>query len=86
MTYLSESRPLLVCAEPDSELAELVRENGIGLTVEPGDSSALAKALNTLSTDPDRYQEIASRARALAPRLFVEEEILDRWTDLIVDF
>ena len=86
MTYLSESRPLLVCAEPDSELAELVRENGIGLTVEPGDSSALAKALNTLSTDPDRYHEIASRARALAPRLFVEEEILDRWTDLIVDF
>ncbi len=45
-------------------LSETVRQSGGGLTAAPGDPAALASAVATLASDPDRAAEMGARGRA----------------------
>jgi colanic acid biosynthesis glycosyl transferase WcaI len=46
------ARPVLACADPESDLAELVREAQCGTIVAPGSSESLASAIGEAMRDP----------------------------------
>jgi colanic acid biosynthesis glycosyl transferase WcaI len=61
-------RPVLACAEPDSDLGELVTRAGCGLVVPPGSAAGLAQAVRDAIRDPQAGAGMgrAGRAHVLA--------------------
>jgi glycosyltransferase involved in cell wall biosynthesis len=58
----------VICTRGDS-LADQIEHAGAGITVPPGDVSALAEAIETLIVDRGRRQELADGSRAIARTL-----------------
>ncbi len=58
----------VICTNGDS-VADLIEHEGIGITVPPGDVSALAAAIENLAADPERRCLLAERSRATARTL-----------------
>lgn len=83
MTYLGEGRPLLACVEPESSLAELIRREEIGIVVPPADPAALAAAITSLASEPERCERYKNRAEEIGARLFDERRTLDQWSGLL---
>jgi glycosyltransferase involved in cell wall biosynthesis len=83
MTYLGEGRPLLVSVESESELADFVRHEQIGITVAPGDAAGMADAIRRLIGDVSRKREMAARARAAGEAYFAESVVLNHWSELM---
>ncbi len=54
LNILAAGRPIVVTADPGSELYDVVVESGAGLVVPPEDPVALAEALRSLAHDPQR--------------------------------
>jgi colanic acid biosynthesis glycosyl transferase WcaI len=63
---LAAGRPYIAATDPSSEPAAIVRENGCGRTVGPGDPDALAAAVAELYDDPQTAREMGVRARHAA--------------------
>ena len=63
---LAAGRPVIVTAEPDSVWAGTIAKNGCGLVCSPEDPAALAKAMETLASDPVGTHAMGQRARAFA--------------------
>jgi hypothetical protein len=61
--------------------AELVKSEGLGLTVEPGDVDGVAAAMETLAGDARVADAARERLRALAPSYYWENAVrpLSRW-------
>jgi colanic acid biosynthesis glycosyl transferase WcaI len=57
-------RPVLACADADSDLGELVRDSGCGLVVPPGSAARLAEAVREAMSDPVACAEMGRAARA----------------------
>lgn len=73
---------LPVVATDLPELGRLVRDTGVGVTFEPGDTPALIAAIETVLADPAGFRAASRRA---APRLCWERErevLLDAYRDL----
>lgn len=64
LNILAVGRPVVVTAEPQTELAEVVTAAGAGLVVPPEDPAALAKAVQTLAADPERRAAMGQAGRA----------------------
>ena len=62
--YLASGLPI-ICNYP-GWVAELIREHGCGIAVEPGNPMAFADALQFLASDPDARRQMGDRARRLA--------------------
>jgi colanic acid biosynthesis glycosyl transferase WcaI len=70
LNILAVGRPVVVTAEPGTELAEVVTAAGAGLVVPPDDPAALAAAVRELASDPVRC-----RAMGVAGRYWVEHHL-----------
>ncbi len=84
MTCLGEGRPLLACVERESELADFVTRQGVGVTATAGDTKAVAGAIRALADAPDRWREMAIRAKCASEEFFSEKAVLDRWSRLLL--
>ena len=73
------ARPLLLVADADSEVAELVREYGIGWVVPPGDPVGLAETVRRLASDRAAIASAGAAARALAEAAFTRRAVIDRF-------
>ncbi len=69
---------LPVVATEVGELSAVIRETGMGLTVPPADSRALAEAISNIAVDKHLYDELASRARSAAAHTYSTGSILSR--------
>lgn len=83
---MSAGRPVVVAAEPETDLYRLVRTAECGLTVAPGDGTALAEAIVSLrQSEEDRLRLGRSGRRYVEARLSREavlgefESWLDQW-------
>ena len=85
MTYLGEGRPLLVSVEPESELADFVRHEQVGITVAPEDADGMAEEIRKLIGDIPRQREMAMRAQAAGEAYFTKSVVLGRWSELMKD-
>lgn len=71
---LASGRPIIVSADPDSQLAKVV--DRCGLIVAPGDSASFAKALQTLASDFQLRMRLGAAGRAYAEQFLAQEKIL----------
>ena len=67
--YMAAERPVL-CVAPSGIAADLVRESGCGLALEPDDTAGIERAIGELACDPGAWA-----ARHYAPR----REVIDRF-------
>jgi glycosyltransferase involved in cell wall biosynthesis len=83
MTYLDEGCPLLVSVEADSELAQFVDREQIGLCVSPGDPDSIASAIVEAADNPQLLSTFKSNARIVADKMFSHAVMMDKWSDLV---
>ncbi|WP_137119538.1 glycosyltransferase family 4 protein [Segeticoccus rhizosphaerae] len=82
MTYLRQGCPILALVDEDSELASMVRENRIGLTVDQRATGLLASQLQELIIDRRSLDGARERARTVYVDNFSPEVQLKRWIAL----
>ncbi len=63
---LASATPVLAIASADCELAEIVRQHGIGRTAAPGDPDGIATAILEMVADHEHLRQMGQRARRLA--------------------
>jgi colanic acid biosynthesis glycosyl transferase WcaI len=80
---LAAGRPVVFVGDSDGELARLVRENQVGLSVASGDGPGLAGALRTLRDFPAQRARMGERARALFEERYTLHRALSRWQALL---
>lgn len=85
MTYLAEGCPVLAVVEPDCELVGMLNDEGLGVTVSPGDAQGLAKALDRLADEPEVLAALHARARTRGPSMFDKDVTLGEWSRLLAD-
>ncbi len=64
--FLAAGSAVVACTAPDSDLARLVGERGVGLVVPPGDAGALAEAIRRLAGDKRMLAAMRTAARQTA--------------------
>jgi len=78
---LAAGRPVVLCAK--GEAADLVRESGVGVVVEPEDAHTLAAALKSLHRLPEsELARLGGSGRAVAER-FDRPGLIDRWHGML---
>ena len=82
LSYLRQGTPILALVEGDSELAATVREERIGVQVEPGDVDGLVAAIRKITADASLLDGASERARQLYERSFSTEVRLAQWSAL----
>lgn len=70
LTYLQAELPVLARVNPGNDLHDLVRAEGIGVSVAGDSLAALVEAAVSLADDPDAGREMGRKGRALSERLF----------------
>jgi glycosyltransferase involved in cell wall biosynthesis len=80
---LAAARPVLFIGAPDGELAQLIREHGLGYAIAPGDADALVRAIEELAAEPSRAAEMGARGRALYDERFAPEIALHEWERIL---
>jgi glycosyltransferase involved in cell wall biosynthesis len=83
MTYLCRGRPLLVCVESASEIAEFVRAEEIGVVVEPNDAVGLRDAISDIARNREKLCLMAKRAATVGCDVFAESVVVERWSRLL---
>jgi hypothetical protein len=82
-TYLSAGLPVLVLVEECSELARMVRDEGIGMLL-PADEEGVREVLLRLISDDGRcLGAMSERARQVWQRDFSAARLLPRWSGLL---
>lgn len=77
-SYLASGRPVIASIDGDTPAAELLRESGAAVIVQPESSEALAQAMCQLRDDPALRIEMGRRARVFAEgRLAKEPSMLE---------
>jgi glycosyltransferase involved in cell wall biosynthesis len=81
---LSKAIPPLACGVPViyagwGETAEVVRLERVGITVEPGNATEIARSIEKLADDPLLARELGTRGRRLAEREY-------SWAFLVTDW
>jgi colanic acid biosynthesis glycosyl transferase WcaI len=82
-TFMAAGRPILGLADPDSEVATLLREKDCGLAVPPDGASAVAKAVRTLKRSPEMRRSLGGNAREHVVRNFAKDKILGSYDKLL---
>ncbi|HEX7192490.1 MAG TPA: glycosyltransferase family 4 protein [Thermoanaerobaculia bacterium] len=82
---LAVARPVIFIGASDSELAQLIREHGCGLAVEPGAIDGLIAAIEKLAQDRAHAVEMGRRGRALYDARFRPEIAFANWERILTD-
>jgi glycosyltransferase involved in cell wall biosynthesis len=72
-------RPFVAVAAGDGEIADLTRQYGCGVVVEPGDADGLAALVTRLASDPSSLAVMGSRARQMLDAAFTRDLAFQRW-------
>jgi colanic acid biosynthesis glycosyl transferase WcaI len=75
-SILAAGRPILAVAAPESDAAQIVRESGCGVAVDPDDPAGVAAAIQALRNDPSRLAEMGRRARETAEKYARVNELI----------
>jgi colanic acid biosynthesis glycosyl transferase WcaI len=73
---LASERPIVAAAPATSELGLTLREAACGVVVEPGDSAALAEAVQRLAADPRERARLAANGRRFMLASLAREPVL----------
>jgi colanic acid biosynthesis glycosyl transferase WcaI len=76
-------RPTISVTAANGEIGRLVIENNCGVQIDPGNGSALAKAIVELADDRPRVDEMGRRARALIDTTYNRNNAIRIWDALL---
>jgi glycosyltransferase involved in cell wall biosynthesis len=76
-------KPIVVIADKNGEIAQLVQQYNCGVVVAPGDSDGLVETLRSLSNTPNTVSKMGRRARAMLDAHFTRHRALERWSELL---
>lgn len=79
---MAQRKPLLVAADPDSELAITISQAGFGLVTDYGDVAALRRSLEVFASDKDRLAAFGDKGAQAVAR-FDRSAVLKSWRDRI---
>ncbi|HTH48839.1 MAG TPA: glycosyltransferase family 4 protein [Candidatus Limnocylindria bacterium] len=79
---MAQRKPLLVAADPDSELAVTISRSGFGLVSDYGDVAALRQSLETFATGEGRLAAFGDKGREAVAR-YDRSSVLKAWRDRI---
>jgi glycosyltransferase involved in cell wall biosynthesis len=82
---LAAERPVLSICDERGEVSTLVREQGCGIVVAPGDSVGLASAIARLADDPAYCRAVGQRGRRASEQCFARASALGAWSRVISD-
>lgn len=83
---MAAGKPLLLIADPGSEIERVIEERKIGWHVPPEDPDALADVMRKIqSLSPEELSSCGERSRRTALECFSEEIVLKRYRQTIVD-
>jgi colanic acid biosynthesis glycosyl transferase WcaI len=80
---LAAGKPIIAAADPDSELARLIREEDIGWVVAPGDAPGMARAILEASGQPDALAAMGRRARSAAETKYAFPTIISAFVQVM---
>ena len=80
---LAAGKPIIAVTDADSELSQVVEEEGIGWVVPPQDPIALAAAIIEARSDPTTLTQMGRRARAAAETRYHLNRILSAYEAII---
>lgn len=80
-TFLSAGRPLVTFMSPEAELARLVEEMGCGWNVTSAEE--LVGLVHRLLADPEESVKKSAAAQEVYRRMFLREDILDRYAEIL---
>jgi colanic acid biosynthesis glycosyl transferase WcaI len=81
---MAAGKPLIALVSQASETANVVREEGIGWVVEPGNSEQTVEAILAAKQNRQLLREMGARARAAAETKYSPEMILRQFDSLLV--
>jgi colanic acid biosynthesis glycosyl transferase WcaI len=82
--FMAAGKPIIAICEPASELANIIRDEHVGVRIEPGDAQALARAIIELKDSPELRSEMAKNAREAAIGKYSPERVLPQYRDLLI--
>jgi colanic acid biosynthesis glycosyl transferase WcaI len=77
------ARPVLATTDPESDLANLIREAGCGAIVPPGSPSELAGVIRDACREQARWKEMGQAGRAHVVEHYSRHAVTDRYCELI---
>jgi glycosyltransferase involved in cell wall biosynthesis len=80
---MAAGRPILAVADESSELARVVREEGIGWVLPPGAPDNLADTILEARANPRRLAEMGARARAAAEERYTLDRVTAAYRTLV---
>jgi colanic acid biosynthesis glycosyl transferase WcaI len=80
---MAAGRPVLALADAGSELAQVVREDGIGWVIEPEAPEQAAALLRELAADPPSLEAAGRRARDAALLRYSRSAVAQEWLRLL---
>lgn len=81
---MAQGKPLLISADIDSELAQVITKAGCGLVSPYGNVSELSININQIIQYRDNLSEMGNRGRQVVKN-FSREKVLATWREYIVD-
>jgi colanic acid biosynthesis glycosyl transferase WcaI len=79
------ARPVLVYADPASELGQLVREVGCGIAVPAGEPQALADAIREAAQSPETMTTMGAVGRKHVEDNYARKVVTDRYGRLVME-
>jgi glycosyltransferase involved in cell wall biosynthesis len=80
---MAAGKPIVAVADPQSELAQLVREERIGWVTPPGDAERIASTIAEASSDRAALAEMGTRARAAAERKYSYNRVISAYRSVV---
>lgn len=80
---MAAGKPIIAVADPGSELALVVKEEGIGWVVPPGDIDGLRMAILEAKSNPELLVKMGLRGRRAAETTYSFEKVKDAYTRMI---
>jgi colanic acid biosynthesis glycosyl transferase WcaI len=84
-TYLASGRPVVASIDPATPAAQLLRESGGALLVEPESPRELAQAMLELRERPELRRELGANGRAFAEARLGKEVALNRFEEIVCE-
>ena len=75
---MASGRPLLASIDPGTPAADMLRESGGAVLIEPESPVSLAEGMQRLAADADLRARLGASARAYAERKFAKQPALER--------
>jgi colanic acid biosynthesis glycosyl transferase WcaI len=82
---MASGRTALALAGPDSGIADLIRQSGSGILVEPGSGDRLAAEILKAALDPGKVAAMGRSGREFVVDNYSRNKIVDLYADVIAD-